>query len=133
MAKEATIFYKRLALCLSSKWDHPYSIRHSASWLRSRITFSLLRSAIQCIRGARSSVGHAARSHIPPLDLVCSELRPIYHLTLDLYSQSIILVHIIYFNQTGDPLSRSYLFQRLSVAVQRGNAASILGTACLVA
>ena len=35
--------------------------------------------------------------------------------------------------QTGDPLSRSYLFQRLSVAVQRGNAASILGTACLVA
>ena len=35
--------------------------------------------------------------------------------------------------QTGDPLSRSYLVQRLSVAVQRGNAASILGTACLVA
>ena len=73
MAKEATIFYKRLALCLSSKWDHPYS--KTLSWLRSRITFSLLRSAIQCIRGARSSVGHAARSHIPPLDLVCSELQ----------------------------------------------------------
>ena len=33
--------------------------------------------------------------------------------------------------QTGDPLSRLYLFQRLSVAVQRGNAASILGSACL--
>ena len=45
--QEATIFYKRLALCLSSKWDHPYS--KTLSWLRSRITFSLLRSAIQCI------------------------------------------------------------------------------------
>ena len=72
MAKEATIFYKRLAVCLSSKWDQPYSM--TLAWLRSRITFSLLRSAIQCIRGACSSVGHAARSPTPPLDLVNSEL-----------------------------------------------------------
>ena len=29
---------------------------------------------------------------------------------------------------TGEKLSTSYLFQRISVAVQRGNAAAILGT-----
>ena len=29
---------------------------------------------------------------------------------------------------TGDPLSRSYLTQQISVAMQRGNAASVLGT-----
>ena len=29
---------------------------------------------------------------------------------------------------TGDPLSRSYLSQQISVAMQRGNAASVLGT-----
>ena len=50
MANEATTFYKRLASCLAMKWDYPYS--STMSWLRCRPTFSLLRSAIQCIRGA---------------------------------------------------------------------------------
>ena len=45
--------YKRLASCLGMKWDHSYS--STMSWLRCCLTFSLLRSAIQCIRGARSS------------------------------------------------------------------------------
>ena len=72
MANEATVFYKRLASCLATKWDQPYS--STMSWLRCRLTFSLLRSAIQCIRGARSSCGHAAKSQTPPLDLVMTEL-----------------------------------------------------------
>lgn len=38
------------------------------SWLHCRVTFSLLCSAIQCIRGARSSCGHACKSP-PPIDL----------------------------------------------------------------
>ena len=63
MANEATTFYKRLASCLAIKWDHSYS--STMSWLRCRLTFSLLRSAIQCIRGARSSCGHATTSHRP--------------------------------------------------------------------
>lgn len=71
MASEATIFYKRLASCLATKWDQPYG--PTMSWLRCRLAFSLLRSAIQCIRGARSSCGHAAKSQTPPLDLVISE------------------------------------------------------------
>ena len=56
-ANGAITFYKRLASCLATKWDQPYG--STMSWLRCRLTFSLLRSAIQCIRRARSSCGHA--------------------------------------------------------------------------
>ena len=59
LANEASTFYKRLASLLASKWDHPYS--STLCWLRCRLTFSLLHSAIQSIRGARSSCGHAIR------------------------------------------------------------------------
>ena len=72
MANEATVFYKRLASCLAMKWDQSYS--STLSLLRCRLTFSLLRSAIQCIRGARSSCGHAAKS-LPPIDVAISELQ----------------------------------------------------------
>ena len=72
MASEATNFYKRLASMLALKWDSPYS--STLCWLRCRLSFSLLRSAIQAIRGARSSRGHAIK---PPtaVDLVTAELR----------------------------------------------------------
>ena len=43
LAKEATIFYKRLASMLASKWDTPYS--STLCSLRFRLSFSLLRSA----------------------------------------------------------------------------------------
>ena len=56
LAKEPTVFYKRLASMLASKWDSS-----TLCWLRCRLTFSLLRSAIQSIRGARSSRGNAAK------------------------------------------------------------------------
>ena len=70
MAKQCTTFYKRLASLLADKWEHPYS--STLSWLRCLLSFSLLRSAIQCIRGARSSCGHASRSPLP-IDLVSAE------------------------------------------------------------
>ena len=38
-------------------------------WLRCCLGFSLLHSAIQCIRGARSSIGAYTRAP-PPMDLV---------------------------------------------------------------
>ena len=72
LAVEATVFYKRLASLLAMKWDQPYS--STLSWLRCRLNFSLLRSAIQCIRGARSSVGQAMKTP-PPMDLAMSELQ----------------------------------------------------------
>ena len=67
LAHEATVFYKRLASLLSAKWNDEYSV--VLGWLRCCLGFSLLRSAIQCIRGARSSIGAYTRAP-PPIDLV---------------------------------------------------------------
>ena len=69
LAKQATNFYKRLASLLADKWEQPYST--TLYWLRCSLSFSLLRSAIQCIRGARSSRGHAMK--LSPVDLVTAE------------------------------------------------------------
>ena len=72
MGVEATTFYKRLAALLSQKWDSPYS--KTLCWLRCRLSFSLIRSALQAIRGARSSQGRAA--HLPTsVDLITTEAR----------------------------------------------------------
>ena len=53
MGKESTVFYKRLADSLSRKRDKTYSV--TMGWLRCCLNFALLRSAILCIRGSRSS------------------------------------------------------------------------------
>ena len=60
MGNEATNFYKHLANLLAIKWDSPYS--KTLGWLRCCLSFSLLYSSIQAIRGARSSKGHAVKS-----------------------------------------------------------------------
>ena len=66
----ATAFYKRLASQLSDKWKQPYS--STIGWLRCRISFSLLRSSIMCLRGARSS--HTFNSHLAAsVDLTISD------------------------------------------------------------
>ncbi|XP_064397778.1 uncharacterized protein LOC135344497 [Halichondria panicea] len=57
MGREATTFYKRLASLLSHKWGNQYC--KILNWLRCRLSYSLLRSSIQAIRGARSSRGKA--------------------------------------------------------------------------
>ena len=71
LAKEATNFYKRLASKLAEKWDHSYSL--TMNWLRCTLSFALLRSAIQCIRGARSTRGRAVKASFSPVDLVSAE------------------------------------------------------------
>ena len=73
MAREATTFYKRLADELSRKQDKQYSL--VMGWIRCRLSFAILRSAILCIRGSRSSRHHpvrelnielaAAEGHVP--------------------------------------------------------------------
>ena len=63
LAKEATTFYKNLASHLAEKRDNAYS--STMNWLRCLLSFSLLRSAIQCIRGARSSKGWVIGPSIP--------------------------------------------------------------------
>ena len=71
MGHEASVFYKRLASLLSDKWNYPYAT--VLGWIRCRLSFCLLRSAIQCIRGARSSQGHYIKS--VPVALVQSEIQ----------------------------------------------------------
>ena len=57
MGTAASICYtlKRIAAKLSEKSNTPYTM--TMAWLRINISFSLLRSAIQCIRGSRSGDG----------------------------------------------------------------------------
>lgn len=52
MGREATLFYKRLADNLSEKRNIEYS--KTMAWMRCTLSFSLLRSAVMCIRGSRS-------------------------------------------------------------------------------
>ena len=76
MGELAATAYKRHASLLSFKHGQPYSI--VMTWLRCHLSFSLLRSAVRCLRGARSSIGHVTRGapavdlavfegHVPPL------------------------------------------------------------------
>ena len=57
---ETVSFYKRLASMLPQKWDSPYST--TLCWLHCHLSFSLLCSLIQAIRGAKCSHGLAVRS-----------------------------------------------------------------------
>ena len=66
---EANTFYKRLASLLAHKWNDPYN--STLAWLRCRLSFSLLRSSIRCIRGARSQQGVAFKQL--PVELVRAE------------------------------------------------------------
>ena len=51
--REAATFYKRLADMIAGKQQKPYST--VMGWLRCRLSFATLRSAIMCVRGSRSS------------------------------------------------------------------------------
>ena len=73
MGNAASVCYKCLASLISAKRDTSYS--STLAWIRCSLSFSLLRSSIQCIRGARSAAGRAAKQPIPPVDLVSSEAR----------------------------------------------------------
>ena len=59
LAPEASTFYKRLASLLALKWGDEYCV--VMGWLHCSLSFSLLRSAIVCLRGAHSSIGHFTR------------------------------------------------------------------------
>jgi hypothetical protein len=53
MSKECARFYARLASLISEKRGESYAI--TTSWLRCQLSFCLLRSAILCMRGTRST------------------------------------------------------------------------------
>uniref|UniRef100_A0A1X7T7L5 Uncharacterized protein n=1 Tax=Amphimedon queenslandica TaxID=400682 RepID=A0A1X7T7L5_AMPQE len=54
LGPESNSFLKRLADRLSIKWDQPYST--VICWLRTRLSFALLRATNLCIRGTRSKI-----------------------------------------------------------------------------
>ena len=77
MGRTAQVTFKTLASLLAAKSDEPYS--HTIAW--SLTSFSLLRSAIMCLRGARSCHNHPVKNRISniPLDLAVTEGRvPVY-------------------------------------------------------
>ena len=72
LGRIATSTYKRLASLLAEKWNQAYG--PTMCWLRCRLSFSLLRSSIQAIRGSRSSIRRAIRP-APPIDCAVVESR----------------------------------------------------------
>ena len=62
----------RIATLLSEKRGHPYS--HVLYWIRTKLCYSLLRSAVMCLRGSRSSY-HRCNLTDPSIDLACAESR----------------------------------------------------------
>ena len=55
MGRSATVTYRRLASLLSDKWNSSYPV--IMGWLRCSLSFSLLCSALMCVRGSRSRAG----------------------------------------------------------------------------
>ena len=68
----ASIFFKRLASMLAAKHQKPYA--HVLGWIRCRLSFSLLRSSIVCLRGARSAY-HRPIHSFHSVDLALAEGR----------------------------------------------------------
>ena len=66
--RTATIVFRKLASMLAEKWNANYSC--CLFWVQCRFCFSLLRSAVMCLRGHRSSTSHLITSMI---DLAYSE------------------------------------------------------------
>ena len=73
MGTIATVVYKRLASLLAEKQERPYS--STLHWLRCRLNFSLLRSAIMCLRGSRSTFTPDTSSPMESIDLALHEGR----------------------------------------------------------
>ena len=53
MGKEASKCYSRIAEKLGGKRDKPYSVM--MSWIRRKISFSMVKAIIMCISGSRSA------------------------------------------------------------------------------
>ena len=52
MGKEASDFVHTLALKISEKDNEPYAL--VSSWLRTKLSFEILKSALLCVRGSRT-------------------------------------------------------------------------------
>ena len=76
MGQECRMFYKRLSSLLSEKRGENYSM--VASWVRTRTSFSLLRSALMSIRGTRHRYYQPTVAEVDiELDLAETTVRPV--------------------------------------------------------
>ena len=73
MGPTATTVYKRPAAMIAEKNNKSYS--KTIHWLRCRLSFSLLRSAITCLGGSRSALHQPARTLANTINLTCTEDR----------------------------------------------------------
>ena len=62
MGPTATTVFRKLASMLAEKRNVNYS--YCLFWVRYRLCFSLLRSAVMCLRGHRSSTSHPIPSMV---------------------------------------------------------------------
>jgi len=58
MGPTANVVYKRIVSMIAQKYDKTYS--ETLKWIRFKLSYPLLHSAIMCLRGARSSIHHPA-------------------------------------------------------------------------
>uniref|UniRef100_A0A1X7TLJ3 Uncharacterized protein n=1 Tax=Amphimedon queenslandica TaxID=400682 RepID=A0A1X7TLJ3_AMPQE len=68
MGKEASMFVKRLSERLSIKWGQNYS--GVVCWVRTRLTFAILRATILCLRGSRTKWRSINIADGSPLNLI---------------------------------------------------------------
>ena len=73
MGPSATAFFARVADIMSEKKHEPRS--HFVAWLRVRLSFSLLRSSLLCLRGSRTSRLKNVNMHELDFEDVTSESR----------------------------------------------------------
>ncbi len=105
----ANVCYKRLASLIAQKRDQPYS--RTMAWVRCSLSFALLRSSIQCIRGARSSIGQVDRELLPPVDLVTSEAKlPVWIPSFNIPSFNILFCNRCFFLFHFFPLFKKNFF-----------------------
>ena len=71
MGKAATTAYKRLASLLANKREQSYST--VKGWMRCHLSFSLLRSAIMCLRRSRSKNGYVLTYQPDSIDTIVHE------------------------------------------------------------
>ena len=71
MGPAATVTYKRIVSFLAEKRAEPYF--KTIGWLRCTLNFSLIRSVIQCIRGARSTRQRPCRPTAEPSIALATE------------------------------------------------------------
>ena len=67
MGAMANVVYKRIASLIADKHNKPYS--KTINWLRCKLSFPLVRSAVMCLHGSRSSLHHPINSLGREIDL----------------------------------------------------------------